>query len=172
MAAFAGETIAPQLQDETEQEERVSETINIKELTLASLRIEVERALEEDDNETAALLKDQIKSLEADQASEDFGDSEHANKVIEGLYIGDITAAVDTGIVSRAGFTHVVDLANTICAHHHLYGNEKNVHYEIPKETGDWSENHPSILAKFIVRVKFLFLFFLFFLFTCFCFFS
>mmetsp|Transcript_14559 Transcript_14559/g.18887 ORF Transcript_14559/g.18887 Transcript_14559/m.18887 type:complete len:286 (-) Transcript_14559:310-1167(-) len=163
MASFAsGELSSQPKEEEVRAEDDIP--IDIKSLTLASLKIEVERALAEDDETMATTLKGQIEKLETElrlseqnnNNDQDDGsnDCEHCNGVIkDSLYIGDLTAAVDPGIVSRNGFTHIVDLANTICDHHHLHGNERNVHYEIPRETGDWRDTCPTIVSKLVVRV-------------------
>jgi hypothetical protein len=57
---------------------------------------------------------------------------ERAGQVMPGLFIGDITAAVEAARLKRWGVTHIVDLANTI--HDHVQGSARNVHYLIPKE--------------------------------------
>jgi hypothetical protein len=75
---------------------------------------------------------------------------EHINEVVPGLFIGDITAAVDGKRLSAAGVTHVVDLANTICGQNRP---ERNVNYVVPKESGDWADTCPSVLSKLVVKV-------------------
>jgi len=76
---------------------------------------------------------------------------EHINEVSKGrLFIGDITAAVDGKRLSAAGVTHVVDLANTICGQNRP---ERNVNYVIPRESGDWQDTCPSVVAKLVVKV-------------------
>jgi len=47
--------------------------------------------------------------------------------------------------------THVVDLANTVDMTER--GKERNVHYEITREEGDWGGSCPSIGSKLVVRV-------------------
>ena len=73
---------------------------------------------------------------------------EHINEVSKGLFIGDITAAVDGEILRAAGVTHVVDLANTLQDRP-----DRNVSYVVPRERGDWQAECPSVLAKLVVKV-------------------
>ena len=74
---------------------------------------------------------------------------EHINEVSKGLFIGDITAAIDGRRLSAAGVTHVVDLANTLQDR----PEQRNVSYVIPRESGDWQAECPSVEAKLVVKV-------------------
>jgi len=136
----------------------------------AALRIEVERARADDDEALARTLEAQIAALLSLPKGEGKGESqggggggsrlaksaaaanEHCNPIVEGMFLGDLTAANDPGILAACGVTHVVDLANTVDTA--ARGKERNVHYEISKEEGDWAAACPSIAAKLVVRVE------------------
>jgi len=80
-------------------------------------------------------------------------DIEHMSFICDGLYLGDIVAAVDGERLAEASVTHVVDLANSVCDHHQFHGNAKNCHYVVTKDTGDWRDTAPTVVSKLVVKV-------------------
>lgn len=81
------------------------------------------------------------------------GETEHMSWIMEGIWLGDINAALDGENLAAGNVTHVVDLANSAHDHHHIHGNSNNCHYVVEKDDGDWKDDTPSIREKLVVRV-------------------
>lgn len=92
-------------------------------------------------------------SDETGRRYEHAGENENMSWIMEGIWLGDINAALDGTNLAAGNVTHVVDLANSAHDHHHIHGNSNNCHYIVEKEDGDWKEDTPVVKEKLIVRV-------------------
>lgn len=81
---------------------------------------------------------------------------QHLSYVVEGLFIGDIEAAVSADMLRSAGITHIVDLSNSFVDENTELARSRparNVNYEVNASEGNWLNELPMLKSKLVVRV-------------------